>query len=309
MKRALLVLRWMPLALSGWLSTPMVHPMFAWSRLGVDQQQKSSAVDLDVLLAKTADYCRRLESAILDFVCREEISEKINPVLDAPPPPSIRTWTGADNWSGVDSRGAIAISAAPSKIKNSYVYDYQCIRKDGRFEEIRTLLEENKKTKNEPDAKLKTSIVFYENVLLGPVGIFKKEYQTEYDYKIVGQDKFEKKPVIVVDAKPKPDAPGANTLYGKAWIDPVTGNIVKIEYSENRIGRYEVFKARGEKYNRTPRINERAEFSEEKNGLRFPSKLFIEETYINSRGRAFVRSETTVVYTDFKFFTVDVEIK
>ncbi len=37
--------------------------------------------------------------------------------------------------------------------------------------------------------------------------------------------------------------------------------------------------------------------------------MFIEEAYLNERGRKFVRSETTVEYTDFKFFTVEVEVK
>jgi len=148
-----------------------------------------------------------------------------------------------------------------------------------------------------------------EDAMLGPAGIFRKDYQAEYDYAIIGLDKFEKKPVVVVDAKPKAGAPEAKTLYGKVWIDPATGNIVKIEYSENRIGHYEVFEARGKKYKRTPRITQRAEFSPEKNGLRFPSKLYIEEAYLTARGRVFVRSETTVVYKNFKFFTVEVAVK
>ncbi len=272
-------------------------------------QQKPPVVNLESLLEKTAEYCRKLESAVLYFICREEISEKIDPALDVPPPPTIRSWSTIENWNGLDSRGAVVMSAAPPKIKNSYVYDYQCVRKDEQIRETRTLLQENGKKKNEANAALKTSVILYANAMLGPGGIFRKSYQAEYDYTIVGSDKFERKPVIIVDAKPKPDAPEANTLYGKAWIDPVTGNIMKIEYSEKRIGHYEVFEMRGKKYDRTPRVMQRAEFSVEKNGVRFPSKLFVEEAYLNQRGRAFVRSETTVVYKNFKFFTVEVDIK
>ena len=294
------------LGVSAWLISPAFAPASALGTAPAERQQKASAVDLAPLLEKTAEYCRKLESSVLYFVCREEITEKINPALDVQQPPTVRTWSSADNWSGADSRGAIAITSVPSKIKRSYVYEYQCVRKDGRFQEVRTLLEENGKKKSEPNAKLKTSIMLYENAMLGPAGIFRKDYQAEYDYAIIGPDKFEKKPVVIVDAKPKPGAPEAKTLYGKVWIDPATGNIVKIEYSENRIGHYEVFEARGKKYNRTPRITQRAEFSPEKNGLRFPSKLYIEEAYLNARGRVFVRSETTVVYKDFKFFTVEV---
>ena len=271
--------------------------------------QKPPAVELESLLEKTAEYCRKLESTVLYFICREEISEKIDPALDFPPPPTIRSWSNIENWNGIDSRGAVVISSSPPKIKNSYVYDYQCVRKNERLWETRTLLEENGRRKDEPNAALKTSIIYYANAMLGPAGIFRKSYQAEYDYAIVGHERFERKPVIIVEAKPKPDAPEEKTLYGKAWIDPLTGNIMKIEYCEDRIGHYEVFEARGKKYDRTPRITQKAEFSAEKNGLRFPSKLSIEEAYLNKRGRAFVRSETTVVYKDFKFFTVEVDVK
>jgi hypothetical protein len=271
--------------------------------------QSSPAVDLPSLLEKTAEYCRKLESAILDFICREEIAERIDPALDVPPPPTVKTWSTADNWTGAESRGAIVITAAPAKIKNFYVYDYQCIRKQGQIRERRTLLEENKKKKNEPNAVLKTSVIFYENALLGPVGFFEKSRQAEYDYALAGSDKFDKKTVIIVEAKPKLETPEGKDLYGKAWIDPVTGDIVKIDWSAGRVGHLEIFEKRGAKYGRKPRLTLRSEFQAEKNGIRFPSKMFIEEAYVNARGRAFVRSETTVTYKNFKFFTVEVDVR
>jgi hypothetical protein len=41
-------------------------------------------IDLSSLLEKAAEYCRKLESAALDFVCREEIREMIDVSLDDP---------------------------------------------------------------------------------------------------------------------------------------------------------------------------------------------------------------------------------
>jgi hypothetical protein len=46
----------------------------------------------------------------------------------------------------------------------------------------------------------------------------------------------------------------------------------------------------------------------EKNGIRFPSRYFVKESYINpSRGKLTL-SETTVTYSDYKFFTVETEV-
>jgi len=183
------------------------------------------------------------------------------------------------------------------------------VRKERAIRETRTLLEENRKKKNEPDAELKTSNFVFGTPLLGPAGLFGERFQRDYDYKITGQDKIDRRPVIVIDAQPRADAPDAKNLYGKAWVDAATADILKIEWSEKRVGRYEIFEKRGESYKLKPRITIRSEFSAEKNGIRFPSKLSIEEAYVNERGRVVVRSETTVTYKDFKFFIVEVEIK
>ena len=281
-------------------SALLVFAAFLASLPGAGQNIRPAA-DLPSLLKKTAEYCRKLESSVLDFVCREEINEMIDPALDAPPRPTIITWTTLE-------QRAFATAPLP-KIKNSYVYDYQCIRSGGAISEIRTLLQENRKKKNEPNAKLKTSIFVYGTVLLGPVGILAERFQGDYDYTISGEDTVNKKPVVIIDARPVPGAPVTTNLYGKAWVDPANADILKIEWNESRVGHNENFEKRAASYNRKPRITIRSEFQAEKNGIRFPSKLIIEEAYLNSRGRAFVRSETTITYRDFKFFTVEVDVK
>jgi len=290
------------IVLAAWMGMFFLTSLPALSSQAVEKRQSSAAADLDSLLKKMADYCRKLESSALDFVCREEISEKIDPNLEASRPL-------VPNWTYTSSRERVYVSGRIPDIKNSYVYDYQCVRAKGEIRETRTLLEENRKKKNEPNATLKTSNFIYGTPLLGPVGLFGERFQPDYDYKITGQDKINKRPVIIVDASPKPGTPEAKNLYGKAWIDPATADILKIEWSEKRVGHYDIFEQRGKKLERKPRITLHSEFSAEKNGIRFPSKLFIEEAYLNEKGRVFVRSETTVTYKDFKFFTVEVEIK
>jgi hypothetical protein len=258
--------------------------------------------DLDTILKKTAEYCRKLESVAFDFICREEIAEKIDPNLEVGRPL-------VPNWTSSNPGSKIYVEGRAPDIKNSYIYDYQCIRADRKVREVRILLEENRKKKNEPDARLKTAVFVFGNVIQGPVGLYGERFQAFYKYKISGNDKIAGRKVVIVDSLPRVDDPEAKNLFGKAWIDIETFEILKIEWSEKRVGNYDIFQKRGEKFNRVPRLTLRSEFSVEKNGIRFPSKLFIEEAYLNERGRAFVRSETTVTYKDFKFFTVEVEVK
>jgi hypothetical protein len=259
---------------------------------------------LSALLAKAAAYCQRLESSAFDFVCREEISETINPSLVDEKAPLVDP-----GWKSPKPTTVAPFPVSTlTETKQRFVYDYQCVRAGRTIREIRTQLEENGKKMVVPNAVLKTSVVVFGTALLGPVGLFGERFQPDYDFTIAGDDKIGKRKVIVIDAKPKPGAPPTRNLYGRAWIDPENGDILKIEWSESRVGRLDIFEQRGHLYNRKPRLVISSEFSSEKNGIRFPSRLFIEEAYLNDMGRAAVRSKTEVVYKDFKFFTVEVEV-
>jgi hypothetical protein len=273
--------------------------------------QKPAGPALEPLLAKAAEYCRRLESSAFDFVCREEITEVLDPDLDAASRRPLNAPSGTiivASPSGVTATaysGPAVVVRWAKKIKRRFVYDYQCVRAGRAIREIRTQLEENGKRKVVPNAELHTSVVVFGTPLLGPVGLFGERFQPSYDFTIAGRDRIGPTDVVVIDAKPKPGAPATRNLYGRAWVDPATGDILKIEWSENRVGRHEIFEKRGEIFKRKPRLVIRSEFSAEKNGIRFPSRLYIEEAYLKESGKAFIRSKTDVVYKDFKFFTVE----
>lgn len=286
------------------LSQPPAHAV-SYSPLRTSQNPASPSPPprLPALLAKAAEYCRKLESAAFDFVCREEISESINPSLDAKPKTLPPLPTGSSYV------GPTLIIGWTKKIKRTFVYDYQCVRAGRTIREMRTQLEENGKRKVVPNATLQTSVVVFGTALLGPVGLFGERFQPEYDFALAGEEKIGKTRVLVIDAKPKPGAPPSRNLYGKAWVDPATGNILRIEWSESRVGWFDVFEKRGELYKRKPRLVICSEFSAEKNGIRFPSRLSVEEAYLKESGRAFIRSKTEVVYKDFKFFTVSYDIR
>jgi hypothetical protein len=273
----------------------------------------SSTTSLEALLVQMAEYCRKLESSAFDFVCREEIRESIDPKLDLDAEQkSVRSDPGSMNYIGPGAPnylGPTLVISSVRKIKRSFVYDYQCIRAGRAIREIRNELEENGKRKMVPNAELQTSVVVFSAALFAPAGMFDQRFQPSYDFTIAGRDRIDETPVVIIDAKPKPGAPPTRNLYGKAWVNPASGDILKIEWSESQVGNFDVFTERGKLYKRTPRLVIRSEFSAEKNGIRFPSRLSVEETYLKDSGKAFVRSKTEVVYKDFKFFTVTFDVK
>jgi hypothetical protein len=195
-----------------------------------------------------------------------------------------------------------------TRIKNKYVYDFQFIRRDNQVKETRTLLEENGKKKNEKNASLKTKIFKFKGVLSGPVGILGECWQPYYNYKIVGEDEVNGLPAVVLNVVPKPGYK-MDFLFGKVWFDQNDFSVLKVEWSPQRIGNYAVFESLGVKYKSESHITIISEFLVEKNGIRFPNSFFLEEAYINKKGKKFIRSETKVTYRGFKFFTVEVEVK
>ncbi len=114
--------------------------------------QKASEPNLSALLDKLTVYAARLESSVLDFVCREEIQEKINSALDV---------------KAISRRANLY--KTPTPVKKHYVYDYQCVRgKNGLIRETRTLLDDNGKKANIPEAKLKTEVFVFGHAPPGP---------------------------------------------------------------------------------------------------------------------------------------------
>jgi hypothetical protein len=44
-------------------------------------------------------------------------------------------------------------------------------------------------------------------------------------------------------------------------------------------------------------------------GFYFPSRYLIEEAYIDKKGKKIISSLTEVIYKDYKFFTVETDVK
>jgi len=250
-------------------------------------------VDLDKILQKCAEYCQKLANSSLYFVCNEKVKEEI---FRSPP---VYVFGGRTYSTAVVGR---------LTQKNVYVYDYQLIRKNFEINEKRILIEENGKKKNEKDARLKTRIFSHSNLIFGPVGLLSEFWQEYYDYKIIKREKFKRNKVIVVEATPIPHMRTTN-LYGRIWVREDDFSIVKIEWEQESIKNYELIEEFAEKLKAKPELEFLAEYAFEKNGIRFPSKCAITETYIRQRGGRYTRSKTTITYKGYKFFTVETEVK
>ncbi len=254
------------------------------------------------ILKKAGEYCSRLRHAALDFVCLEELSERIDYSRDIVKDILIQTPSGP--YDRMPTRFKI-----PEKIeKNQYLYDYQFVRKGDETKERRTLLEENGKKKDEKNAQLKTIMFRYEKVLFGPIDLLGEERQHYHNYKIIGEGILNGEKAVILEAVPRPSLK-QRLLFGRIWVNESDSSVLKIEWNQESIGNFEITEEIARRYKSKAQMTLVSEYGIEKNGIRFASRYYIEEAYISKKGKKFIRSETTVIYRDYKFFTVETEIK
>ncbi len=264
----------------------------------IDQSSASPSTDeekLKIILAKCAEYCEKLAGVSLDFVCNEKITEELYQQVFV------------STVSGGQSQVSFSASGTRLAEKNIYVYDYQMVRKAKELRERRNLVEENGKRKEEKDAELKTLVFRHKNIIFGPIGVLSKHWQQYHDYRLLKDDTLEGEKTYVIEAVPKPGYKLGH-LSGKIWVRKSDYSILKVEWSQQGIENYDKIEALAKSLKAEPRLTLVSEYGFEKNGIRFPSRYSIDETYLR-RGRKYVVSKTNVVYKDYKFFTVDTEVK
>jgi hypothetical protein len=260
--------------------------------------QSVNQEEVKKILEECADYCEKLSHLVLYFVCREEITERI----DHSEPKAI------GQFSTDDPKRIRKNAQFPGLEKSVYIYDYQLIRRDNKTKEKRILLKENGQKKNEQNAPLKTRRFKHIYMVFGPIGLLSKYNQQFYDYKIVEETKFNGEEVFVIEAAPKSDIK-SDKLFGKIWLRRSDFCILKIEWNQTSVGNYKEIEKIASNLNAIPQITFITEFDFEKNKIRFPSKYLLEEEYIKAEGGRYKKSEIIVLYKDYKFFTVETEVK
>lgn len=269
-----------------------IMPSYGTSIKDADQTHLSE------ILKKSAEYCEKVNSASLYFVCREKIKEEI-----------VQSVVGRAVISqGVAGRRSYrSVSYSPRKDKNVYIYDYQLIKKGSKIEENRTLLEENGEKKNEKDAPLKTNRFYSKRSVLGPVFFLSKDWQKKFNYKIVKEDSIKGRKAYVIEASPKPDIE-EKPNYGKVWVDKEDFCILKIAVEMESLPGFKELQEKSQKRRIKPIITATHHYDVEKNGIRFPSKTVFVEEYTGRRMRRFQGSKTVITYENYRFFTVEYKV-
>jgi hypothetical protein len=266
----------------------------AWSARPQEAQVPAPEASLANILKATGDYCEIVKSMALFFVCQERILDQEN---------FFTRGRAADRTSP----DALMISRSK---KRRFVYDYQVIKKADNFEEKRTLLEEDGQKRHQENANLATLNVSARNLVFGPVGFLSRYWQKFFVYEIQGEEVVEDKTAVIIKAVPN-EKRAENNNVGRVWVDALTFQILRIEleppYAQDLAVSFDGSGPVGTKYRR--HFTWTVDYGVEKNGVRFPSRQAIREELVSDTGYKALKCEVLFEFTDYKFFTVEVEIK
>lgn len=266
-------------------------------------------VNLQTILTKGADYCEKLENAVLNFVCVETMREEVfRPRLR-------KVYRGSTSYQQFASILDYEYQLAGNSViaKNEFVYDYQLVRgPNGKTQENLTLLRENGRDRQEKNARLGTSGFSFEKLVFGPVVLLGKEWQPKNTYEIMGEAKIQGRKAIAVKVTPKPGA-WLGYLFGTVWVSRDDASILRIAWSQESLENFASLEQSAKDRRFKPDIVLTGDFGCEKNGIRFPSQFSVDESYVYSSaaagGMKFCMYKLNVVFSDYRFFTVETEIR
>ena len=298
---------------------------------------------LPAALAGSGDYCQKLVSAALNFICEERIKETHYNLLknigwvssgprrkrdeqsgyfEIPPdakPGVFMQYFGASQAESekirvigqnlMENVAAIQIMDPKRTVRNDFLCDYLIVKKAGIIEERRIILKENGQ-KNADRSKLLNEKRFSGlSALFAPLRVLSKDQQGRFNFRIIDEERVHGKDAYVIEATPKPEHEDA-IWTAKFWIDKKSYQTLKSEVEGVPIDAYEEVLDDCVNLNIRPIFVTTHEYGTEKNGIMYPSRSKVHTAYpgIDNRG-SIEKLGISLTYDKYKFFTVETEHK
>ncbi|MFC2155087.1 hypothetical protein ACFLRB_01170 [Acidobacteriota bacterium] len=281
-------------------NTGRLRCILALDRLSRSGEEKAKQEKLKTILQGTGRYCRKLREESIYFYCRESVREAIDySILGS----SMNLDMGATT---------LGFSKPSGRKLHKYIYDYQLLQNKGNIKENRKLMWSNDKRKLKQDEWQTRSIVF-KNIIFGPIGIFGFRWQPHYHYKIIGATTFKGKKTVIVEGIPKfplkiNPMTGKALSFGKAWIKADDFTVLKIEWMPKSLGNNLNMRKIARAIKKRPALSFTTEFLREKGGIRYPSRSYYQEYFLDKKGKKSTFVSMDIEYEKFKFFMVEAQV-
>jgi protein TonB len=268
-------------------------------------EDPSSRAMLTQVLEGSAEYCRKLAGAALDFICEETIREVHYSFAKE------MQWTGVAVSPRGGGSGYIAAWIPQWDPQQTKKYDYTCdylfVKKGGSIEERRVILKDNGRKMPDRSKMLEEKRFTALNPLMAAIQILDKERQPLFNFRVIDMDKIHGQRTYVIEAIPK----SGNTWgveYAKMWIDQQGYRVLRSEIQGVPLEGYDDVLNDTTQFNIKPILTTTHAYELEKNGVYFPARTTIRVDYPQP-GTWFSRTtpklKIDMEYDKYKFFTVE----
>lgn len=263
--------------------------------------------ELARILELSGNYCDRLTNAVLDFTCIETIKEThyyVHPKLFIQPVVS-------DRAGNISKGRKVIINDRSRTERNTYVCDYMLTRTKTKPVEQRLILTKKGRSTNASGPFLQEDRYIAIAPLFASIRVLGKNRQNLFNYHLVGKKKINGIKTSVIEALPKSgNADGVE--YGKLWIDPKDGRILRSEIRGVPLKGFEDVLEESTKLNVKADFVAIHEYEVEKNNVLFPSRSKINVTYPQRWARYPTRRtpkiKAVISYDQYKFFSVSTSL-
>jgi len=208
--------------------------------------------ELEPVMARAADYCRRLKAAAFRFYCPEKVEER---VLERNP-----------------------LTKRTEPVERRWEYDYQITGAGGTISEQRRLVREGTRKMDKANAALETRFSSHYSVFL-PVTLLALENRAAYAYRLAGRDRIGRSRCVVVEVTPL-RAEGVGIAQGRAWIDEKDGSVLRIEMNPRGVVGVEELEKAAKAMQARLLLEVTHQYFVVHDGLRFPSMTMFREAYV-----------------------------
>jgi len=262
------------------------------------------------VLKTSATYCRRLVQSTFSYECQEEIKEV--------------TYYHHLNAGRISDPG----KTGPQKgdVIKSWKYNYRLEYQDNVVREMRIRMEQDGAKVLSEEASLETQLYREKVILFDPSDLLSEFWQQHHKYQLLTENSYLGFPAYIIGAVPA-DKERASCDEFKIWIRASDGAVLRLERTTRCLEEGLPIEIIWEDYDVIPQITASTEYHLERNGILFPTLHRIEEAYLIFPGRRvpeaggsqksaigdssrapkrirFVRSETTVGFSEYGFHTV-----
>lgn len=261
-----------------------------WRQLGGDGMPERERERLNALLRRAAEYCRRLEGALLNFICEEEVVETFDhsqPLAEVLLGPAL-----AANAQG-------GIGRDPQR----RLYDYQLVSLGEGIREQRILLRKSAKATGVQTKDLIVSHYSLSKMIYTPIEIFAASQSLSFDYRILGEERDAGGLLTIIEAIPL-EFMVPPLSFGKAWLRE-DGRVERIDLNFKSIQHYEEVAQAARWHKRLPAITFVIHFGKVFKGLGFPSVIRLRDAFLDANGRESLVSSVDITYDQFRFHTVE----